>query len=75
MPATAVVVLLLAVVVDGHNGHAVPIAAPANGARAGLLVGAWLLMQGRWRQLVSLLHPVGWLGFGVAAMAWLIILQ
>lgn len=40
-----------------------------------LVVGPWLLMQGRWRQLVGLLHPVGWLAFGVLAMPWFILMQ
>lgn len=40
-----------------------------------LVVGPWLLMQGRWRQLVGLLHPVGWLVFSVVAMPWFFVMQ
>jgi 4-amino-4-deoxy-L-arabinose transferase-like glycosyltransferase len=40
-----------------------------------LVVGPWLLAQGRWRQLLRLLHPWALLAFSVVAAPWFIAMQ
>ena len=40
-----------------------------------LVVGPWLLAQGRWRQVVGLLHPLGWLVFLLIAAPWFVAVQ
>jgi 4-amino-4-deoxy-L-arabinose transferase-like glycosyltransferase len=40
-----------------------------------LVIGPWLLAQGRWRQMLRLLHPLGLLAFGVVALPWCIAMQ
>lgn len=40
-----------------------------------LVIGPWLLAQGRWRQLLGLLHPLGLLAFGVLAAPWFVAMQ
>lgn len=40
-----------------------------------LVVGPWLLAQGRWRQVVRLLHPLGWLVFLLIAAPWFVAVQ
>lgn len=40
-----------------------------------LVIGPWLAVQGRWRQLVGLLHPVAWIAFFVVAAPWFVIMQ
>jgi 4-amino-4-deoxy-L-arabinose transferase-like glycosyltransferase len=40
-----------------------------------LVIGPWLLVQGRWRQLVGLLHPLGLLVFAAVALPWFVAMQ
>lgn len=40
-----------------------------------LVIGPWLLAQGRWRQLLRLLHPLGLLAFGLAGLPWFVAMQ
>ena len=40
-----------------------------------LVIGPWLLMQGRWRQMLRLLHPLGLLVFALVAAPWCIAMQ
>jgi len=40
-----------------------------------LVIGPWLLAQGRWRQLVGLLHPVAWCAFLLVAAPWFVAMQ
>jgi 4-amino-4-deoxy-L-arabinose transferase-like glycosyltransferase len=40
-----------------------------------LIVGAWLLAQGRWRQVLRLLHPLGPAVFAVIALPWFVLMQ
>ncbi|MEP6970761.1 MAG: glycosyltransferase family 39 protein, partial [Betaproteobacteria bacterium] len=40
-----------------------------------LVLGPWLLAQGRWRQVVGLLHPLGWLVFLLIAAPWFVAVQ
>jgi hypothetical protein len=40
-----------------------------------LVIGPWLLAQGRWRQLLGLLHPFGLLAFAVVAAPWFVAMQ
>ena len=40
-----------------------------------LVIGPWLLAQGRWRQMLKLLHPLGLLAFVVVAAPWFIAMQ
>ena len=40
-----------------------------------LVIGPWLLAQGRWRQMLRLLHPLAMLAFGVVAAPWFIVMQ
>ena len=40
-----------------------------------LVVGPWLLAQGRWRQVVKLLHPLGLLVFLLVAAPWFVVTQ
>jgi 4-amino-4-deoxy-L-arabinose transferase-like glycosyltransferase len=41
----------------------------------GLVVLPWLLAQGRWRQSLSLLHPLGLLAFLAVAAPWMLLMQ
>ena len=40
-----------------------------------LVIGPWLLAQGRWRQMLGLLHPLGLLAFAVVAAPWFVAMQ
>jgi 4-amino-4-deoxy-L-arabinose transferase-like glycosyltransferase len=40
-----------------------------------LVIGPWLLVQGRWRQMLGLLHPLGVLAFVAVAAPWFIAMQ
>ncbi|MFY7863803.1 glycosyltransferase family 39 protein [Roseateles sp.] len=40
-----------------------------------LIIGPWLLAQGRWRQIFWLLHPVGLLAFVAVALPWMWAMQ
>jgi 4-amino-4-deoxy-L-arabinose transferase-like glycosyltransferase len=40
-----------------------------------LIVGPWLLAQGRWRQVLRLLHPLGMVVFAVIALPWHALMQ
>jgi 4-amino-4-deoxy-L-arabinose transferase-like glycosyltransferase len=40
-----------------------------------LVIGPWLLAQGRWRQVLGLLHPLGLLVFAVVGLPWFIVMQ
>ncbi|HWH83954.1 MAG TPA: glycosyltransferase family 39 protein [Burkholderiaceae bacterium] len=40
-----------------------------------LVVGPWLLAQGRWRQVLKLLHPAGLIVFAVLGLPWLVAMQ
>ena len=40
-----------------------------------LVIGPWLLVQGRWRQLLGLLHPLGLLAVALVAAPWFVAMQ
>ncbi len=40
-----------------------------------LVIGPWLLAQGRWRQVPKLLHPLGLLAFVVVGLPWFVAMQ
>jgi 4-amino-4-deoxy-L-arabinose transferase-like glycosyltransferase len=40
-----------------------------------LVIGPWLLAQGRWRQMLKLLHPLGLLAFAVVGLPWFVAMQ
>jgi len=40
-----------------------------------LVIGPWLLAQGRWRQVIGLLHPLALLAFVAVAAPWFIAMQ
>jgi len=40
-----------------------------------LVIGPWLLAQGRWRQMLSLLHPAGVAVGAVVALPWMLTMQ
>jgi hypothetical protein len=40
-----------------------------------LVVGPWLLVRGRWRQVLALLHPAGLVVFAVVALPWFVLMQ
>ena len=40
-----------------------------------LVIGPWLLAQGRWRQTIGLLHPLGPLAFVAVAAPWFVAMQ
>jgi 4-amino-4-deoxy-L-arabinose transferase-like glycosyltransferase len=40
-----------------------------------LVIGPWLLAQGRWRQMLRLLHPLGLLAFALVAAPWFVAMQ
>lgn len=40
-----------------------------------LVIGPWLMAQGRWRQLMGLLHPVAWITYLVVAAPWFLAMQ
>jgi hypothetical protein len=39
------------------------------------VVGPWLLAQGRWRQLLGLLHPLGLAAFAAVALPWPLLME
>jgi 4-amino-4-deoxy-L-arabinose transferase-like glycosyltransferase len=39
------------------------------------VIGPWLLAQGRWRQMLKLLHPLGLLVFALVAAPWFVAMQ
>lgn len=55
----------LAVLAKGLIGFVLP----------ALVVGPWLLAQGRWRQALTLLHPLGLLAFAAVAAPWFVAMQ
>ena len=55
----------LAVLAKGLIGFVLP----------ALVVGPWLLAQGRWRQMVRLLHPLGLIAFFAVAAPWFVAMQ
>jgi len=57
--------MALAVLAKGLIGFVLP----------GLIVGTWLLAQGRWRQLLRLLHPLGLLAFALISVPWFVAVQ
>ncbi len=40
-----------------------------------LVIGPWLLAQGRWREVFRLLHPLGLLAFTLVAAPWFVAMQ
>jgi 4-amino-4-deoxy-L-arabinose transferase-like glycosyltransferase len=40
-----------------------------------LVIGPWLLAQGRWRQTLKLLHPIGLLVFALVGLPWFVAMQ
>jgi len=40
-----------------------------------LIIGPWLLAQGRWRQMLGLLHPLGLLVFAAVVLPWMAVMQ
>ena len=40
-----------------------------------LVVGPWLIVQGRWARLLRLLHPAGLLVFALVALPWFVAMQ
>jgi len=40
-----------------------------------LVIGPWLLLQGRWRQCLGLLHPVAWIVYLGVAAPWFVAMQ
>jgi hypothetical protein len=40
-----------------------------------LVIGPWLLAQGRWREMLRLLHPLGLAVFGAIALPWFVLMQ
>ncbi|MDP9045634.1 MAG: glycosyltransferase family 39 protein, partial [Pseudomonadota bacterium] len=40
-----------------------------------LVIGPWLLAQGRWRQMVRLLHPLGLAVFAIVGLPWFVLMQ
>jgi len=40
-----------------------------------LVIGPWLLAQGRWRQMLKLLHPLGLLAFALVGLPWFVAMQ
>ncbi|MDE2393970.1 MAG: glycosyltransferase family 39 protein [Burkholderiales bacterium] len=40
-----------------------------------LVIGPWLLAQGRWRQMLGLLHPLGIAAFALVALPWMVLMQ
>ena len=40
-----------------------------------LVVGPWLLVQGRWRSVLALLHPVGLAACALVALPWMMAMQ
>ena len=55
----------LAVLAKGLIGFVLP----------ALVIGPWLLAQGRWRQMFRLLHPLGLLAFALVAAPWFVAMQ
>jgi 4-amino-4-deoxy-L-arabinose transferase-like glycosyltransferase len=39
------------------------------------VIGPWLLAQGRWRQMLKLLHPLGIAAFAVVGLPWFVAMQ
>lgn len=63
--AVGAVACALATLAKGLIGFVLPL----------LVVGPWLLMQGRWRQVLGLLHPVAWAAFLIVAAPWFVVMQ
>jgi len=40
-----------------------------------LVIGPWLLAQGRWRDMLKLLHPLALLAFALVALPWFVLMQ
>ena len=63
--AVGAIACALATLAKGLIGFVLPV----------LVIGPWLLMQGRWRQFVGLLHPVAWVAFLLVAAPWFVAVQ
>ena len=63
--AGAAAACALATLAKGLIGFVLPV----------MVLGPWLLAQGRWRQVVGLLHPLGWLVFLLLAAPWFVVVQ
>ena len=63
--AVAAVACALGTLAKGLIGFVLPV----------LVIAPWLLMQGRWRQVVGLLHPAAWLAFLAVAAPWFVVMQ
>ena len=59
------VLCALAVLAKGLIGFVLP----------ALVIGPWLLAQGRWRDLVKLLHPLAVIAFALVALPWFVLMQ
>ena len=40
-----------------------------------MVIGPWLLAQGRWRQVIGLLHPLALLAFAIVGAPWFVAMQ
>jgi 4-amino-4-deoxy-L-arabinose transferase-like glycosyltransferase len=40
-----------------------------------IVIGPWLLAQGRWRDMLGLLHPLGIVLFAAVALPWMLLMQ
>ena len=63
--AAAWLLAALAVLAKGLIGIVLP----------ALVVGPWLLAQGRWRDVLRLLHPLGLACFALLALPWFVLMQ
>ena len=59
------VLCALAVLAKGLIGFVLP----------ALVIGPWLLAQGRWRDMLKLLHPLALLAFALVALPWFVLMQ
>ena len=59
------VLCALAVLAKGLIGFVLP----------ALVIGPWLLAQGRWRDMFKLLHPLAVLAFALVALPWFVLMQ
>ena len=62
---TAATTCALATLAKGLIGFVLPV----------LVIGPWLLAQGRWRQVLRLMHPLALLTFAAVAAPWFIAMQ
>ena len=59
------VLCALAVLAKGLIGFVLP----------ALVIGPWLLAQGRWRDMLRLLHPLAVIAFALVALPWFVLMQ